>query len=166
MIRGRAVNGHARPGGVVRDHPAERGARARGHIRTKAEAVGFEERVQLIEHNSGADSHRPRFQIEIGYPAVMRRELDDQTIADRAACQPAPSAARRDGDALVRRGPNHRTGLLRAARERHRDRFDLIDGRVGRVELTRQIIESQVAICGFDSSFARRHGLSRGGAAI
>ena len=85
VIRGRAVNRDARAGRIVRDHAADRRARARGHIRAETKTVRLEEGIKLIEHNTGAGADRAGLEIQIGDLAIVARELDDQSIANRAA---------------------------------------------------------------------------------
>ena len=93
VIRRRSVNRNARAGGIVRDHAADRRARARGHIRAKTKTVRLEKRVELIEDNTRAGVNGARVQIQLGDLAIVARELDDQSIANRATGQTGASAA-------------------------------------------------------------------------
>ena len=94
MIGGCAVNRDARARGIVRDHSAKRRARARRDIRTETETVRLQKRVELIEHDTRADTHRSFFQIEIEDLSIVAREIDDQSFADRTAGQTRSRTAR------------------------------------------------------------------------
>ena len=71
MVGRGAVDRNVRPGRIVRDHAAERGARAGRDIRSETKAVRPQERVELIEHNAGADAHRTIIDIQIEDLAVV-----------------------------------------------------------------------------------------------
>ena len=147
MISGRAVNRDARAGGIVCDHPAERCSRAGGDVRPETKSVRLEKGVELIEHDTRANTHGTFFQTEIGDLPIVARKIDNQAFADGVSDQTCARAARRDGNIPVRRCANHRACLLRAAREGHANRFDLINRCIGREELPRQVIEPNVAPC-------------------
>ena len=147
MVGGCSVNRDVRAGGIVGDHSAEGGTRTGRHIRTEAKSVRLEKRIQLIEHDTRADTHGTLFQTEIGDLPVVARKIDNQTFADGVSDQTRSRAARRDGNIPVRRCADHRARLLRAAREGDADRFDLINRCIGGEELPRQIIEPDVAPC-------------------
>src|SRR5437868_4479673 len=72
-------------------------ASAGGNVRPKTETVRFEKRVQLIEHHAGAGADCARFEIQLGDLAVVAKELNNQSVADRAARQTGARAARSDG---------------------------------------------------------------------
>lgn len=76
----------------------------------------------------------------------MPREINDQAVANRTACKAAASAARGDRNAGISCGYDRRFRLQCTAREGNRRGFDLINRRIRRVELTGQIIESDLAI--------------------
>ena len=103
VVRGRAVNRDARAGRIVRDHAADGGARAGGDVRAETKSVRLEKGVELIEDNAGAGADGARFEIQIGDLAVVAREFDDQSVADRAAGQTGARAARSHGNAGIRR---------------------------------------------------------------
>ena len=127
MVGGCSVNRDVRAGGIVGDHSAEGGTRTGRHVRAETKSMWLEKRVELIEHDTRADAHGTFFQIEIADLPVVARKIDNQTFADGVSHQTRARAARRDGNIPIRRCANHRARLLRAAREGHADRFDLIN---------------------------------------
>ena len=146
VIGRRPVNRNARSRRIVRDHAADRRPRAGGNVRPKTETVRLEKRVQLIEHHAGTGADRARFEIQLGDLAVVAKELNNQSVADRAARQTGARAARSDGQIRVRRRRDDSARLLCTAWECDGCRFELIKRGIGRVELARQSIEGNVAI--------------------
>ena len=96
MIGGRAVNWTTRAGRIVGNHSGKRCAGARGDIRSKTKSVRSEEIVKLIQHDTGAYAHATFFDIEFADLPVMTREIDDQSLADRAAGQACARASWND----------------------------------------------------------------------
>ena len=127
VIGGRAVNGHVRAGGIVRDHSADCRARARRDIRTETKSMGFEKRIELVEHHARADAYRTIVDIEIVDLAIVPREIDDQPVADRVPDQTRAGAAWCDRNIFVRGGADDRAGFVGAARKRHANWLDLIN---------------------------------------
>ncbi len=76
----------------------------------------------------------------------MAREIDDQSIAKRAARQSAPGTAWRNGKTGIGCGQDDVARLLRSARKGNGGRLDLVEGSVGRVELAGAIIEGDIAM--------------------
>ena len=101
--------------------------------------------VELIKYDACAHTHAAFFKIEICDLPVVARELDDQAFANRVSNETRAGAARRDRNARIGRRANHQAGLLRGFRKRHADRFDLVNRRVGRIKLARQITKARVA---------------------
>ena len=99
----------------------------------------------MIEHNTRANAHAAFFEIEIGDPAVVPREIDNQAFADRVSNQTRTGAARRHRNAGIGCGMNDCARLLRAFRKGRADRLDLIDRSVSGIKLARQIIKARVA---------------------
>ena len=153
VIGGCSVNRHARAGGIVRDHSTKRGACARGNVGSETKSVRFKKGVELIEHDSGADTHSAIFDVELGDLPVVSRELDDQSFANRVSDQARAGATRCDRNVRVRGGTNDRACLLRAARKRYAFRLDLINRRVGRVELAGEVVEMDFAAGAADGVF-------------
>src|SRR5947207_7865905 len=108
--------------------------------------MGFEKRIELVEHHARADAYRTIVDIEIVDLAIVPREIDDQPVADRVPDQTRAGAAWCDRNIFVRGGADDRAGFVGAARKRHANWLDLINRRIGRVELARQIVESNIAI--------------------
>ena len=126
VIRRRAEQPRARPGRIVRDHPAQRRARTRGHIRSEHETFRLEKTVQLIQHHACADAHRPFLRIKICDEPRVTGEIHHHTIADGAADESRSRAARNHRHARLRCALDDGCGLLGIARKRHRHRLDLI----------------------------------------
>ena len=148
MVGGCSVNRDVRAGGIVGDHSAEGRTRTGRHIRAETKSVRLEKRIQLIEHDTRASTHGAFFHIEIGDLPVVARKIDNQAFADGVSDQTGARAARRDGNIRIRPCADHGARLLRAARESYADRFDLVNRRIGGEELSRQIIEPDVATRG------------------
>ena len=145
VIGGHAVNWDPRAGRIVRDHPADGGARTRGHVGAETKSMRLEKPVQLVEHDAGADAHAAIVDVEIVDLAIVPGEIDDQSFADRISDQASPGAARRDRDVFVSGSFDDGARFLAAGGKGNAERLDLVNRRVGRVKLTRQIIEMDVA---------------------
>ena len=145
MISRRPVNWATRPGGIIRDHSAQRCARTGRDIRAKTKFVRPEKVVELIQHDPGFDAHALFFEIQISDLTVVARKFDDQSFPDRVSNQAGPRTSRSDRNACFSRCANDRARFPRATRERRADRLDLVNRSIGRVELPRQIIEAGVA---------------------
>ena len=145
VVGGRAVNWDVRAGGIVCDHSAERGARTCRNIGPKTKSVRLEKGVQLIEHNPGANLHRAIFDFELGDLAIVSRKIDNQSFADRVADQTRARTARDNRNARIGRRANDTACLLRASWKGRANRFDLINRRIRRVKLSRQVIKPNVA---------------------
>src|SRR5258707_2671755 len=100
--------------------------------------------MDLIDHDTRPDAHAAFFEIEIGDLPVVARKVDNQSLADRVANQTCACASRRYGKTRISCGMNDCTRLLRGLRKRNADRLNLINRRVSRVELTRQIIKARL----------------------
>src|SRR2546425_395914 len=111
-----------------------------------------QKRIELIEHNPAAHADRALFQIEIRNPSIEPRELYNQPLANRASGQPTPGPARNHRDVRVRRRTNYRTGLGGVTRKCDCQRFNLVDGRIRGVKLTREVVEANLAIGAAQSS--------------
>jgi hypothetical protein len=111
--------------------------------------------VQLIEHDARADVDASVFEIEIGDLAVVARKINDHSFANGISNQTRTGTARRDGKTRICRGTDDKARLLRAFRKSDADWFDLINRRVRRVQLTRQIIKARVATGLLDFPFLR-----------
>src|SRR2546430_16866006 len=85
MVGRCSVKRCARAGRIVRDHSADGCARTSRHIRPETKAVRFQKSVQLIQYHACAHAHATFFEFELRYPAIMPREIDDQSVADCVA---------------------------------------------------------------------------------
>src|SRR3954453_20119481 len=144
MIRGGAINGNSRAGRVVCNHPAERGARTGSHVRPETESVWIQKRVELVQNDSGADAHSASLNVELRDLPVVTRKIDDQSFADGTAGETCSRTPWGDRNVGVRRRSNNGAGFRRRFRKRGSCRLDLVNGRVSRVELPRQVIKPDV----------------------
>src|SRR6202011_5542335 len=85
------------------------------------------------------------FDVEIVDLAIVTREIDDQSFADRISNQTGAGATWRDRNGCVGCRFDDGAGFFRAARKGCAGWFDLVNRGVGRVKLPRQIIEANVA---------------------
>src|SRR5438046_6163932 len=101
MIGSGAVDRNARPGRIVCDHAADGGARAGRNVGAETKSVRIEKRIQLIEHDTGADADAAILDVEIDDLAIVAREIDDQSFANRVPDQAGAGAARCDGNVIL-----------------------------------------------------------------
>ena len=99
----------------------------------------------MIQHDAGANADRAALLVEVPDLTVVAREINDEAVADGSARKTRSRAARDDRHARLRRRPDDGTGIVRVGGKRHGQRLDLVNGRVCGVELTRQIVKSDVA---------------------
>ena len=145
VVGGGAINRNPCTGGIVCNHAPDGGARARGNVGPETKSVRIKKHIQLIEHHSGADADAAIVEIEVVDLAIVTREIDDQSFADRVPDQAGASATRRDGNIFVGRRFDDRARVLRAGGKGNPQRLDLIDRRVSGVKLAGQIVEAHVA---------------------
>jgi len=74
----------------------------------------------------------------------MPAEIDDHPIAQRAAGQPRPAAAGMNAEPGLDRRVHRVNAFVHRLRKRYRSGNDLIDGRVGREQLSRQGVDANV----------------------
>src|ERR1035437_7360421 len=106
----------------------------------------MEKIVQLVQHDTRADANGLAFQVKIVNVAVVAREINNKTVANGSARKTRSRAARNDRYTRLRRRLDDGAGLVRAAGKRHGQRLDLVNGRIRRVDLARQIVKGDVAI--------------------
>ncbi len=106
----------------------------------------MQEVVQAVEHDAGPHAHRAPLQIQVGDLAVVAGEVNDQAVANGPADQAGAGPARDDRDGRLDGGVNQEAGLLCVGGESDGLRRDLVNRRVGRIELARQIIEGDFAV--------------------
>ena len=105
--------------------------------------------VQLVQHHARAHADGLAFHVQIIYEPVVAREIHHQPVADGAPRKTGPRAARDDRHTRLRRCLDDGAGLARVGGKRHGQRFDLVNGRVGGVELTRQVVKSDSQTAAF-----------------
>ena len=91
----------AHAGGVVADHPADHGGVDRGGIGADAGAVGSEHAVQVRAHDRGLRPDPPPA-VQHARRLPVRRELDQQVVADRLAGERGAGGAEGEMAAVAR----------------------------------------------------------------
>ncbi len=147
MHAGRAIKRRIRSRRIGGDHAAQRGPRTGGHIRAETKPLGPEEIVQLIQHDARADADGAAFGVKVADEPVVPGEIDDQPIANRSPGESRAGAPGNDRHARLRRRLDDGTGLGRAIRKGHRQWHNLVRRGVRGVELPRQIVKGDLAIC-------------------
>ena len=99
----------------------------------------------MIQHNARANADRAALLVEIPDLTVVAREINDEAVADGSARKTRSRAARNDRYTRLRRRLDDGAGIVRAGGKRHGQRLDLVNRRIRGVELTRQIVKSDVA---------------------
>ena len=146
MIRGSAINWRVGAARIIGDHPAEGGPRAGRHVRPEAKPMRTQQIVQMIQHHARPHAHRAPLQIQLCDFEIVPREIDHQAVTNGTADQARARAARNDADSRLRCRFNQTAGLAGIARKGHAHRLDLVNGRIGGIELPRQVIECNGAI--------------------
>ena len=145
MIGSRAVNRNVRTGRIVCDHAADGGTRAGRDVGAETKSVWIEKRIQLIEHDTGADADAAIVDVEIVDLAIVAREIDDQSFANRVPDQAGAGAARCDGNVILGGGFDNGARFLRAGWEGDTEWLDLVNRSVGGVKLAGKIVEAHIA---------------------
>ena len=96
-----AVNGGVGARGVVGDHAAESRPRRSRDVGPEPQAVGSEERVEVVEDHPGADLDGSGLEVEVRDTAVVAREVDHQPAAESATRETGARPPRRDLDAAA-----------------------------------------------------------------
>src|SRR6266480_3544396 len=135
MVGSRAVNRNVCTGRIVRDHATDGGARAGRDVRSETKSVRLKKRIELVEHDAGANANAEIVDVEIVDRAIVAREIDDQSFADRVTDQAGAGAAGRDRNIFIGCSFDHRARVLRAGWKSDPERIDLIDRRVSGVKL-------------------------------
>ena len=80
-----AVAQAAAAAGIVAGHAANGGARGRGNVDRKPQAVLFELAVEIVEHDARLDHAGPVLDVERQDPVQMLGEIDHQPVIDGLA---------------------------------------------------------------------------------
>jgi hypothetical protein len=107
--------------------------------------VRLEKIVKLVEHHAGADADASFIDVKIVDLTVVAREIDDQAFTDRVSDQARAGAARCDRNIFVGRSFDDRAGFFGRSWKGYAQGFDLINRRVGGVELAGEIVQAHVA---------------------
>src|SRR5262249_30819178 len=113
--------------------------------------VRLEKAVQLIEHDARTDVNAAIVDVEIVDLSIVAREIDDQSFSDGVADETRPGPAWCDRNIFISCSFDDCARFLGAGRKRNAERLDLINRRVRRVKLAREIIEPHIAARSADS---------------
>ena len=159
VIDGLAVQHRAGAARVVGHHPAHRGAARRRHVRSEAQLMLAQHRVQVVEHHAGFDPRPSLVRVDLDHPVQILRGVEHEAGADRLAGLRGAAAPRRERDAMSggdRNGANHRLGGLG---NDDAQRLDLVDAGVGGVKRARNLVEADLAVDGGFELALQRHWL-------
>ena len=105
----------------------------------------LEKRIELVEHDAGADANAAIVDAEIVDRAIVTREIDDQSFADRVPDQAGTGPAWSDRNVFIGGGFDDRARFLAAGWKGDAKRLDLINRGVGGVKLASEVIATYVA---------------------
>ena len=153
MLSGCAIDLGVSARRVIRNHPAERRPRTRGHVWPETKVERLEESVELIQHHARANAHRARFLIEIPDDPVVSGKINHESVANGTARKAGATAARGHGNTSRQRRLNQMRGFDGALWKTNGGGNDLIRRGVRRVKLARAVVELDFAVCRVE----RRH---------
>ena len=104
-------------------------------VRTETEPMRLEKIVELIEDNPGADANTSLVEIEIVDLAIVPREIDDQSFANRIPNEAGAGPPRRDGNVRIGGVFDDGSRFPSCAWKRNAPGLDLINRGIGGVKL-------------------------------
>src|SRR5207247_8184697 len=117
--------------------------------------------LKMRQHYHHPYSDLSPIDIQIESLSVKTRKIDDQSLSDCTSRQTGAGAAWSYRNASIGRRPNSGARLFCAPWKRDSNWFDLVDGRIGGVELAGQIIKPRLTAARLDCcSLRRTHSLS------
>ena len=131
--------------GIVAGHAADGGARGRGNVDRKPQAVPSEPAVEVVEHDAGLDHAGAVLDVERDDAVQMFREIDDDAVVDGLAALRGAAAARRDDPSGVAGDRQRPQRLVHGPGHHHARGHDLVERGVGRVAAAVEGIEEHVA---------------------
>ena len=140
-----AVEHRPRAARVVRDHAADRGTAGGGNIRSEAQAVGAQWRVQLVEHDARLDPGPSFRDVQLEHVVEILRRIELQSRADRLSRLRRAAASRRDRHSVTARDPDGVDDVVGGAGQDDSQRLNLIDAGVGGIQRARDLIEPDLA---------------------
>jgi hypothetical protein len=143
-----AVGDRARAAGVVAGHPSNGRLCRRTDIDREPHSMRSQPRVQCVEHDAGLHGDRHGFAVEVHHAAQMLAVVDHQRRADGLPALRASPAARQQRNAEIAADVDGSPHVVVRPRNQHADRFDLIDGRIGRVAAARRAVEAHLSAHG------------------
>ena len=131
---------------VVADHAAHIGAAAGGHIRSEHEAAGTQEGVELVEGDSGLDSHPALSGIELQNTVEVLGEVDVQRSPHRLPCEARSGAAGDQGDTKIRGDLHHLYGVLHSPGKRDAHRIHRVDACICAVQHPGDVVQVHLPV--------------------
>ena len=143
-VDGLAVEAGMGAAGVVADAAADGGAVGGGGIDRVVQPVLAGGLVEFAEHEAGLDAGRAGVGVDLGDAVHPAGEVEHDGVVHALAGEAGAGAAGEDGDAA---GAGHVDGgrnIGGAAGEDDRDRFHLVEGRIGGEEQARGSVDQDV----------------------
>jgi hypothetical protein len=145
VVAGRAVLHAVRARRVVGDHAAHRGDVAAGGVGGEPQAVPREPLVELPEHDARLDAHAGPDLVHLQDAVHVLREVEDDALAEGLPGEPAPRAARGDGDHPAVAVAHDARDVPRVPRHDDAERRDLEDAGGGGIEDAVDVVEEGLA---------------------
>ena len=140
-----AVDDRVAAGGVVADHPAERGPVGGRGVGAEAEAVAGDGAVEVLLHDAGPDAHPPRGEVDLADRVHVPRGVEHQPLAGGLPGQARARAARDDRHVEARGGRDRGSDVGGVAREGDEQWRARVQARVAREQVARVAVGPHLA---------------------
>src|SRR2546423_7324525 len=117
-----------------------------------------QELVQLVEHDPGADTDGPIFEIQIGDLAIVPREINDEPLANGAAYEARAGPAWNHLNPGMGGSLDYGAGLTGVARKSDCQGFDLVNRGVSCVKVAGERIKRDLTVRGGEERLLLRRG--------
>lgn len=134
----------ARTARIVSGHAPDGGLRAGRDIDRIPQPVRTQERIEMVEHDSGLDRNGHPVRIEGDDLVEMPRGVDDDGLADGLAALARSRAAGENRRMMRPRHIQRTTKIILTFRNDHADRHDLIDRGIRRVASATPGVEQDI----------------------
>ena len=126
MINGLPVNQRPGAAGVVGHHPTNGGATSCRNIRSKAQAMGAQSKVELVEHNSWLNSCPSLSRVYFQNGIQVFRCVQHNAIANGLSSLGCTSAASGNGNTIAAAYLDHTHDVVSRARQYYAQRLNLV----------------------------------------
>ena len=138
-----AVKDRVRPGRVVGEHAAQRGAASAGRIGSHHQAVGLQRPVELLQRTSRFHPDPPRVHIDFQNAVQVRCEVYHQRFVDGLSGQRRTTAARKYRDTEFLRQLQRSLYVVGMRGQQHTDRLHPVDAGIGGIEGPRHRVHAE-----------------------